>query len=45
MFSPDPDLDFFTLPGSRSQKGIGSGSATLAQKPRCFLTKSIIEDA
>jgi hypothetical protein len=31
MFIPDPDLDFFPIPdpGSRGQKGTGSGYATL----------------
>ncbi len=39
MFIPDPDLDFITHPGSRGQKGSGSGPATLA------LTKLFTEDA
>jgi tetrahydromethanopterin S-methyltransferase subunit G len=34
MLIPDPDLEFFPIPdpGSRGQKGTGSGSATLLRQ-------------
>ncbi len=44
MFIPDPDLDFFTHPGSRNQKGTGSrirNIANIFSHPLCSIRVTV----